>query len=327
MPLGDTDTVVANGSPVWSAAGSPDRRLAGAPAHPSPGSWVRAVVSLCRPSHWTKNLFVLIPILFGGGLLDPTCWVNALVTFGCFCLVSSAVYVFNDLLDAEADRTHPRKCTRPLAAGTIGPVAAAAVVVILVGVASVVAGVLLPWKVLALAGLYLANSLVYCLWLKHRVLVDVMVIAVGFVLRLLAGCAAVSVAPSGWIVVCGFSLALILGFGKRRAELTRLGAQGEYRATLKSYDLPKVDTLLAICTSVTLLAYMLYTLAPETVQRHNTENLVYTVPVVAYGLFRFLLVAQSGKGDGPTEILTRDKVFYLTGLAWAASVAVILYAR
>jgi len=176
--------------------------------------------------------------------------------------------------------------------------------------------------------LYLFNGLIYCIWLKQKVILDVIVISVGFVLRLLAGCAAIDVTPSPWLVVCGFCLALVLGFGKRRVEVEILANGPEHRLVLLSYSPAKCDTLLAISTAVCLVAYIAYTLAPRTIDYHRTANLVYTTPLVAYGLCRYVLKTQEGKGgDGPAEILISDWVFPATGLLWVGTVLLILAIR
>jgi 4-hydroxybenzoate polyprenyltransferase len=170
----------------------------------------------------------------------------------------------------------------------------------------------------------LANSLLYCLWFKYRVLVDALGIAVGFLLRLLAGCAAIAVEPSNWLIVCGFSMALFLAFGKRRLEIAGLTSAEEYRGVLGVYSIPKLDAVLAITCAVSLLSYMLYATAPDTIARHGTKHLVYTSVFVFYGLFRYLFKVLEGKGDGPTDVLVRDPVFLLNGLLWAACVLAIL---
>ena len=290
-------------------------------------SSVRDLVWLCRPGQWTKNLFVLAPLLFSESISDPDKLWGAMVAFGCFCLLSSAVYGLNDLLDLEADRRHPRKCNRPIAAGRVTARAAGLVIALLLGTSVAAGCLLLPRYFLLFFALYLGNSLLYCLWLKHHAIVDVIVIAIGFVLRLLGGCAAITVPASSWLVVCGFSLALVLGFGKRRTEIVNLGSESQYRPSLLGYSESRVDNLLVISIAVCLLSYVLFTLARETVERHQTANLVYTVPLVAYGLFRYLFAAQEGKGDGPGEILVKDPVFSMVGLLWLAAVTAILYFR
>ena len=287
-------------------------------------STLRDLVLLCRPKHWAKNVFVAAPLLFSESFLDPGALIATAMAVACFCAWSSAVYIFNDVIDAPADRMHPRKRERPVASGRVAPTLAVALSCGLVAAAIILALVRLPAAFLLFGMIYLANNVGYCLVLKNRVIVDVLLIAIGFVLRLLAGCAAISVDPSSWLIVCGFSLALLLGFGKRRTEIVGLGQTGEYRSTLVSYSIPKLDTLLAISASICLLAYMPYTVAPETKQLHETDKLIYTVPFVAYGIFRYIFKVQEGKGDGPVDVLTSDPIFALNAVIWGIAVLVVL---
>jgi decaprenyl-phosphate phosphoribosyltransferase len=307
-----------------SAASSPV--LPGSPVLPPTFTTSRTVdfLRLCRPKDWVKNVFLLVPVLFTGALYQPATYGVLLLAFVCFCLWSSAVYLVNDTVDADLDRRHPRKRQRPIAAGRIRPAGALSMAGVLAGAAALAAAALLPSRFLLLGALYLANSLVYCLFLKHKVIVDVLLIAIGFVLRILAGCAVLACQPSSWIIICGFSLALVLGFGKRRTEVVNLSWRSEVRPSLRCYDNAKLDVLLAICCSICLLSYMLYTLAAETVAFHGTRQLMYTIPFVAYGLFRFVFKIQEGKGDGPTDILLHDRIFLLNGLLWSLAVVLIL---
>ena len=286
----------------------------------------RDLVAVARPTQYLKNAFVLAPLVFSESVADPRRGAAAALATAAFCLLSSAVYTVNDILDRHADRAHPRKRERPIAAGRLSPSAAGLFAGGLV-VAAAGLALLLPPAFAAFAAAYAANSLLYCVWLKHKVIADVIAIAVGFVLRLLAGCAAIDVEPTHWLLVCGFTLALVLGFGKRRTEVEQLGTGTDTRAALQSYSAAKLDALLAVCTAVCLLAYMLYTVAPDTVARHQTDRLVYTTPLVAYGLFRYMFKTQEGKGDGPSEILVRDWVFPATGAAWVAAVLAVLALR
>jgi 4-hydroxybenzoate polyprenyltransferase len=288
---------------------------------------LRDFVSLARPRHWLKNVFVLAPLGFAASADRLEALPRVGLAFVVFCLLSSAIYCANDALDADADRMHPTKRNRPVAAGRVSRAQALATAALVALAAFLLSVRLLPWGVTAAAGLYVINNAIYNAWLKNHVIADVMSIALGFVLRLLAGALAIPVDPSSWLLVCGFSLALLLGFGKRRTELATLERGGEYRRALAVYSVPKVDTLLAVCASLTLLSYMLYTVAPDTAQIHGTTRLVYTVPFVVYGIFRFIFKVQEGKGDGPVEILARDWVFTANGLLWAAAVALILLAR
>ncbi len=282
--------------------------------------WILAM----RPKHWLKNAFVFAPVIFSEHVQDGTFLKNGLIATWAFCLISSAMYLLNDVIDRKTDAQHPRKRNRPIASGRITPMAALLGVFILAGFAFLLLALTLPPRVLGFAALYIANTLAYAIVLKNKVLLDVMLIAMGFVIRLLAGCAAVAVEPSSWLLVCGFSLALVLGFGKRRAEVGLDDVTASYRATLVSYDEAKLNVLLGTCTAVCLLAYMLFTVSPETVTRHGTANLVYTVPLVAYGLFRYVFKAMERRADGPTDILVGDPVFPLTGFLWIVAVLVVL---
>jgi 4-hydroxybenzoate polyprenyltransferase len=281
--------------------------------------------SLARPSHWVKNVFLFAPLVFSGLPLSAVPWLNLWLTFVMFCVLSSSIYALNDVIDAAADRLHPRKRNRPIAAGRLSAVQGLAASLMLAGAAALIGWRFMPRNVQVCAAIYLANSLAYCLFLKHRILVDVLLIAIGFVLRLLAGCFVIGVEPSNWLLVCGFALAMVLGFGKRRVEVTRADVAKETRRVLTTYTPAKLDTLLSVSVAVCLLAYILFTISPETIARHGSNHLVYTVPIVVHGLFRYMLVAQDGKKDGPTEILTRDPVFLGIGSLWLLVVILVLH--
>ncbi len=281
-------------------------------------------VHLCRVRHWVKNVFVLVPFLFAKKDYTASAILTVGIAFACFCLLSSAVYCLNDVIDAPADRAHPRKRTRPVASGRIRPSVAIGMSLILASVALLVASFFLPLPAKVATFLYFFNSLAYCFFLRARVIVDVLVIAIGFVLRLLAGSFAVGAEPSSWLIVCGFSLALILGFGKRRSEIATLSDKADYRPVLDSYSASKLDLLLGVSSAICLLSYMLYTIAPETAALHGTKHLVYTVPFVFYGVLRFVFKTLEGRGDGPVEILTTDPVFTINGLLWCLVVILIL---
>ena len=283
------------------------------------------LIYLCRPHHWTKNIFVLAPWLFSGGVWNPSLCFSSLAGLACFCLWSSSVYSLNDAVDAKADRTHPRKRERPVAAGRLTPAAAAALATGLAMTATVLSYAWLPPGFLLFGLLYAVNGVAYCLIFRNHVIADVLIIAIGFVLRLLAGCAAIDVEASSWLLVCGFSLALLLGFGKRRSEIALADRGSEFREVLATYTGQKLDVLLAISSSVCLLSYMLYTVAPETAERHGSHRLIYTVPFVAYGVFRYLFKAQEGAADSPVDLLLRDPVFAINGACWVAAVAAALY--
>ncbi len=288
---------------------------------------MRDFLLLCRPSHWVKNVFVVLPLLFSASFVSPAKVLATTAALACFCLLSSGVYAINDLLDAPSDRQHPRKRYRPVAGGRVRPGAALALGLGLIG-SGVLFGVMtLPTPFTIMAALYAGNSLVYCFLLKHRVIVDVIAIALGFVLRLLGGCTAIGVEPSTWLLICGFTLALMLGFGKRRTEVVNLSAGRKSRAVLISYDASKLDVVLSISCSCCLMSYLLYTVSPETIALHGTNRLTYTVPFVVYGLFRYIFKVQEGRGDGPVEIIVKDRWFIVNGLLWMTSATLILLLR
>jgi 4-hydroxybenzoate polyprenyltransferase len=296
-----------------------------APGEPRPGPHLFALLKLCRPRQWAKNVFLLMPLFFSLSHGSLGAVLATAMAFACFCLWTSAVYCVNDVLDAPADRTHPRKRNRPIAAGQVASSLALGFAFVLVTLAALISTTFLPVAFLGLGGLYLLNSLAYCLLLKRRVIVDVLSIAIGFVLRLLAGCAAIGVQPSSWIIVCGFSLALLLGYGKRRLELDAVERPTDYRPTLDSYTVDKLNLLLSVTAALCLLSYALYTVSPQTILLHRTENLLFTVPFVAYGVFRYLFKVQEGQHDGPVEVLLKDRIFMVNGLLWLTSVVFVLY--
>ena len=195
----------------------------------------------------------------------------------------------------------------------------------LISTATLIAVFRLPTTFLLISGLFLANGFAYSIFLKHRVIIDVLSIALGFVLRIIAGCYAIDVQPTSWLLVCGFSLALLLGFGKRRLEVTGLEQADEYRSTLLSYNTDKLNLLLGITSSLCLISYMLYTVSPQTLQLHGTDALIYSVPFVAYGIFQYLFKVQEGGYDGPVELLSQDSIFVINGALWLITVISILY--
>ena len=283
-----------------------------------------ALFRLVRVKHWMKNIFVAAPAIFSERFLEPAVISDSASALGIFCLISSVFYIFNDLRDRTEDAAHPRKRFRPIASGRISPMAGIVFASFLAAAGIVWAFVTFDRLFLAYVGAYAANTIAYIVWLKYRVIIDVIVIACGFVIRLLAGCAAVSVEPSPWLIVCGFSLALVLGFGKRLSEVEAPGVSNTYRTTLQAYNRDKLVLVLGACTAVCLMAYMLYTVAPDTIARHGTNKLVYTVPLVAYGLFRYTFKSMEARGDGPTSILFADPVFALCGMLWGSAVLAIL---
>ena len=289
---------------------------------------VRAIFRLLRAEQWVKNAFVFGGVLFTGRLRDPASLLGACATFAAFSAVASAGYIDNDVADREADRLHPVKRRRPLAARAVGVGTARLVQVLLLA-----GGVALGWRVDPRVGALVAGysvlGVLYSRWLKHVVVLDVIVIAVGFVLRVIAGCAAIDVAPSRWIALCTFMLALFLGLGKRRHEVLLLGDRiATHRPALAQYGLPLLDQLIAMVGALTAMCYIMFTMWPETIARHGTTDLVYTVPIVMYGLFRYaFLVYRADGGGDPTATLLLDRQLMVVAVVWGVSAALLVGAQ
>jgi 4-hydroxybenzoate polyprenyltransferase len=284
-----------------------------------------------RPEQWTKNLIVFAGLIFAGRLTLPEYVLRSILAFALFCLASSAIYVLNDLVDLEKDRLHPKKRERPVAAGRISKGAAAVFGAALAALA--LAGAFALSRPLALVvAAYLSTNILYSFYFKQAVVLDVLAIAVMFVLRAIAGVEVLrdldsSIEISPWLLVCTLFLALFLGFGKRRHELRLLGGNAEgHRKTLAGYSLPFLDQMIGIVTAATLLAYSIYTVAPGTVAKLHTEALVYTIPFVVYGLFRYLYLLFEREGGGsPSESLLSDLPIVADVLLWIVTVGLLLY--
>ena len=281
-----------------------------------------ALVRSLRPAHWVKNLFVLAPLVFAHRLDDLRLLERAAFAFALFCAAASAVYLFNDLRDREQDRLHPLKSRRPIASGALAvPIAVA--VALALGLGALGGALWLGRPFALLVAFYLALNLLYSTRLKHVVILDVMSIAAGFVVRVLAGATAIAVAVSNWLLLCGGFLALFLAFAKRRHELAAAaGAAAAQRRVLEQYSVTFLDQMINVVTASTLLSYALYTVAPDTAERLGTPHLVWTIPFVLYGIFRFLyLLYQRPSADEPTAEILRDGPFLANFVLWAALVA------
>ncbi len=287
-----------------------------------------AFVAALRPAQWTKNAVVLAPLVFALRATDPRSLARALLALLAFCALASAGYLANDVVDRERDRRHPVKRLRSLASGELSPRDAVAGAVAL-GAAGLAASAALGARALLCGAGYLALQALYSHVLKRLPVVDVFAVASGFVLRVQAGAAAISVPVSSWLYLCTLLLALFLALEKRRAELALLeGGAGEHRASLAGYTLPFLDQLVSIVCACTVLAYALYTLAPETVEKFGGDRLKYTVPFVLFGIFRYLfLVHMRALGGQPERVLLRDRVLQLDIAAWLAVVAWAIYVR
>lgn len=284
-----------------------------------------AVWLALRPKHWIKNAFVLAPLVFAGRLGDAEAVGRAVVALAVFCALSSSVYLVNDVADREADRLHPEKRRRPIAAGDLGVRAACILAVVLAG-GSLAAAALLSPALAAVAALYLVQNLAYSFGLKRVVILDVMLVAAGFLLRAWAGAVAVGVAMSEWLVLCTGLLALFLGFVKRRQEIAAAPVAAEQRPILREYSLPFLDQMISVVTGSVVTAYALYAFSEEVATKLGTRHLGLTIPFVLFGIFRYLyLVHLRGEGENPTALLIADVPLLLNVLLWAASVGLVLY--
>ena len=287
----------------------------------TPASIARAAVKQLRPKQWAKNVFLFAAIVFSRKFLDPEAVFQVLVGFASFSLLSSSGYVLNDYLDREADRKHPKKKFRPIASGALPiPVAAGLLLACLVG--GFLFASTLGTSFVGIALLYLATTQSYSFYFKHKVILDVMFLASGFVWRAVAGALAIGVAVSPWLFLCTAFVALFLGFNKRRAELIQVGSEGGTRKILALYSRPMLDQFNAIVTGSTVLCYALYTV------QGPTPWLILTIPFVLYGIFRYIyLVEQRGEGGAPDETLLKDRPIHVTGLLYVLTAAGVLLAH
>ena len=286
---------------------------------------LRGLLKTMRPRQWVKSIIVYAALVFDGKLLDFDLFLKTTLIFAAFCLISSAVYIMNDLVDMEKDRQHPRKRLRPLASGQLDPRLAAAAAVTL-GVLSLAAAFWLNlWAGVVLV-VYLLQNVAYSFWLKNIVIVDVMVLSLGFLLRVVAGVVVVQVTNfSPWLYICVTLLALFLGFGKRRQEIVLLeGDASNHRASLAEYNLPLLDQIITIITTSTLVAYTFYSFDAATALAHN--KMLITVPFVFYFIARYLyLVHVRHLGGAPDELLLEDRPLLINSALWALTVIVLIY--
>jgi 4-hydroxybenzoate polyprenyltransferase len=284
-----------------------------------------AVLLSLRPRQWVKNLFVFAGLIFSQSLFTPLVW-PALAAFVIFCALSGAIYLFNDLADVEKDRLHPTKRRRPIASGALSVPAGAAIgVLTLVG--SLVAAYALSARFGVVATVYAALLTAYSVWLKHVVILDVLTVAIGFVLRAVAGAAAIGVEISGWLVICTILVALFLALGKRRHEyLTLHGDAAAHRPILAEYSESFLDQMVAVVTASTVTAYALYTMSPDTVAKFHTRWLPLTLPFVLYGVFRYLyLLYRRELGGNPSDLLLSDRALLVNTVLWMAALLLVIY--
>jgi len=283
---------------------------------------------MLRPYQWSKNLLLFSGLIFSTSFFIENDLLISILAFVIFCITSSGIYILNDLRDIEHDRLNPTKMNRPIAAGKISKLKAFVIMVLLL-VASVTSAFILDKNFFIIILIYLCLNIAYSFGLKNIVLLDAIIVAIGFLLRVFAGCVIINVEVTPWLFICTFSLALTLSFGKRRNELNELKQDAKkFRETLEFYSTQLLDIILTICSATALVTYSLYTMANETVHRFGNKHLIITMPFVMYGIFRYLyLIYTKNKGGDPTKLLLFDFPSILNGVLWIASIFYIIYGK
>lgn len=281
-----------------------------------------------RPHQWVKNLFIFAGIVFARQLGDSHALLLTVLGFFCLSFASSAVYVFNDIRDVEEDRRHPRKRMRPIASGTIS-IGSAAGIGIAVGLAGIVGSYLLNPAFCLLVCAYLALQAGYILLFKHAVLLDVLAIAIGFVLRAISGAVLINVPISEWLILCTFTLCLFMGFSKRQCELNAMAENGgvkadSHRKTLAFYTPLLITQLTTVSAGIAIISFILYSVDDRTVSEFGTHYLAYTLPLVVYAVFRFAMLVETKQVDGPTDVMLKDRPFQATLVLWLISAYLII---
>lgn len=302
---------------------------------------MKDILKLIRPHQWIKNGFVLLPLFFGGALLNVSSIVAALITTLAFSLVASSIYSFNDVIDVEADRRHPVKCKRPVASGAIKESTAYVITILLPILANLILcfpfgiaslqnfAIANRWEVCGVLSLYWMLNISYCTKLKQYAIIDVCIIAFGFILRILAGGLATNIALSKWIVLMTFLLTLFLSFAKRRDDVLRMNETGEApRKNTIHYNLTFINQAITITASMTFVCYIMYTVSPDVMAGFGTENLYLTSIFVLIGLLRYIqiTVVENDSGD-PTKVIIRDRFTQIIVLLWGLTFMFLIYKR
>ena len=287
---------------------------------------VSALIVSMRPRQWMKNLFIFAGLVFSQNVFQGILLLKALLAFGAFCLLTGAVYLINDVVDFKEDRIHPTKRTRPIASGLVSRRAALGVAVLVI-LCSLLISFFLKINFAIAALIYFLLMILYSLYLKRIVILDVLAISVGFILRVVAGAVLVDVHISSWLLTCTIFLSLLLALGKRRHELVLLeSSSAQHRRVLQKYSLPLLNQLITVAAASTLLSYALYTMSEATVQKFGSDHLKFTIPFVVYGLFRYLyLIFVKEEGGHPDRDLLSDYPLFIDVVLWMFAVGFIVY--
>jgi 4-hydroxybenzoate polyprenyltransferase len=289
------------------------------------GGMLLGILISMRPRQWVKNLVVFAALIFARRLTDTPLITRSALAFVLFCTTSGAIYIINDLFDVDRDRKHPSKSRRPIPSGALGVVpAVAAATLLLIG--SIMMGFIIAPPFGAVLLIYALLNFLYSLWLKDLVIIDVMMIAAGFVLRAVGGGLVIDVEISTWLIMCTILLSLFLAFCKRRQELELLEEAVQHRSNLRDYSVNFIDQMISVVTASTVVAYMFYTVSPEVELKLGTQRLYLTVPFVLYGIFRYLyLVHKKGGGGSPTQALLTDRPLLTCVGLWGLTIVLLLY--
>lgn len=290
---------------------------------------MKNIIKLTRPKHWIKNAFIFMPVFFGGALTDGSALLASVIAFFAYSFVASSIYCYNDIIDVEDDRRHSVKCKRPIASGAVSiPMGYAIMAVMVLCSAGMIALLGERWYQLAIViGLYFVIDISYCRILKHYAIVDVCVLAFGFVLRILAGSAATGIVASHWLVMMTFLLTLLLSFAKRRDDVVRMNKSGEApRHNTHRYNLAFINQAITVTASVTLVCYIMYTISPDITSRTNFHYVYLTSVFVILGLLRYMQLTEVDQKSGdPTKLLYADRFLQIVLLAWFIAYAVMIY--
>ena len=288
------------------------------------------IFQLLRIEHWAKNFFIFLPLFFNGQLLNVNQILHCVVAFFAFSFAASSIYCFNDIYDIEADRLHTKKCKRPVASGAISIKTAYVLVVVCFVLSMAVLflfGGMAKYSLIALIAFYFLMNIAYCIWLKHYAIIDVVIISVGFVLRVWVGGVATDIWLSEWIVIMTFLLALFLAFAKRRDDVVVFQNTGvSPRKNTNRYNLDFMNQVMTVVSSATIIAYIMYTLSDDVIERFNSKNVYITSFFVLVGFIRYLQITIVDlKSGSPTNILLKDRFIQLCILCWIVSFLIIIY--
>ncbi|KPJ69903.1 phosphoribose diphosphate:decaprenyl-phosphate phosphoribosyltransferase [candidate division WOR-1 bacterium DG_54_3] len=287
---------------------------------------IKNIIQAMRPHQWSKNFFIYAALIFSQNIFNLPLLVKTTIAFSAFCLISSALYIFNDLKDLEEDKLHPLKSKRPIASGKIKK-STAILVIIVLSLLGFSSAFTLNKNYFIIILVYFLLQVSYSIKLKHIVILDVFVVAVGFLIRVVAGGLAIEVSLSSWLLICTILLALFLALSKRRHELILLEDDAsEHRPILEEYSPYLLDQMIAVVTASTVIGYCLYTISEDTVTKFGTTNLIFTVPFVLYGIFRYLyLIHQKIEGGSPEALIIKDKPLLIDIFLWITTAVIILY--